>query len=116
MLEVREMTEQHKAIIAPKVGRAAKPSILLEQVRAAIGTNKTYEIDIPEGMKPATLISELKKAEKELKIKLKIWNRSKLAGELGVAPFVGFVVVDTVPVVAIQPETGAMPLVEAPHA
>lgn len=107
--EVRAMSAEHRQVVAPKVGRKPAPSIFLEEVRAAIGTGEAFEIDIPEGVKPATIVSELKKAGKQLGgVHVKIWNRSKQEEGSGVAPFIGFTVVDPDPAppvaLAIVPE------------
>jgi hypothetical protein len=95
---VRKMDDTHRAIVAPKVGRKKVPSIFREEVAAAIETGEAYQIEIPEGFKPATILSELDKAAKELGVKLKKWKREETAltdadKEAGVKPFVGFQVI-----------------------
>ena len=92
------MDDLHKQIIAPKVGRKKTPSIFMGDVKTAIETGETYHVDIPANIKPATILSELDKAAKELGVKLKKWKReakdlSPAELEAGVQPFVGFVVV-----------------------
>ena len=106
------MDDLHKQIIAPKVGRKKVPSIFTAEVKLAIETGETYQVEIPENIKPATILSELDKAAKELGVKLKKWKReAKDLGpedlEAGVQPFVGFVVVaplaETAPISIIRP-------------
>lgn len=92
------MDDIHKAIIAPKAGRKKVPSIFHDEVKLATETGEVYHIDIPEGFKPATLLSELDKAGKELGVKLKKWKREETAlseaeKAAGVRPFVGFQVI-----------------------
>lgn len=108
---VKPMDDLHKQIIAPKVGRKKVPSIFRAEVQLAIETGETYQIEIPENFKPATILSELDKAAKELGVKLKKWKReAKDLGtdevEAGVKPFVGFTVVaplaETAPLTVIQ--------------
>ena len=109
---VRPMDDLHKQIITPKVGRKKTPSIFIADVRTAIETGETYHVDIPAEIKPATILSELDKAGKELGVKLKKWKReekdlSPTELEAGVKPFVGFVVVaplaETAPVTILRP-------------
>ena len=95
---VKPMDDLHKQIIAPKVGRKKVPSIFTAEVQAAIETGETYQIEIPAEFKPATILSELDKAAKELGVKLKKWKReakdlNPSEVEAGVKPFVGFTVV-----------------------
>lgn len=93
---VQKMDEAHKALVTPKVGRKRVPSIFLDDVRLAIETSETYQIEIPEGMKAATILSELDKAAADLHVKLKKWKREKINesdAAAGVAPFVGFQVI-----------------------
>lgn len=108
---VKPIDDVHAQIIAPKVGRKKVPSIFKAEVQAAIDSGETFVIDIPENYKPATILSELDKAAKELGVKLKKWKREEkdLTEEdkaRGVAPFVGFTVVaplaETAPVTIIQ--------------
>lgn len=108
---VKPMDDLHKQIIAPKVGRKKVPSIFRAEVAQAIETGETYQIEIPDNYKPATILSELDKAAKELGVKLKKWKReAKDLGQeekdAGVKPFVGFTVVaplaETAPVTIIQ--------------
>lgn len=111
---VEKMDELHRAIVAPRSGRPKRVSIFHEHIRDAIGTDEAFKIDIPEGMKPATIVSELHKAAKEHSVRLKVWKRDTLTPEqveAGVKPFVGFQVMEKV--APAVPETGAMP-VQAP--
>lgn len=106
---IEPMTEAHKQIVAPKAGRPLKLSIFHDDIAAAIGTDEAYKVDIPEGVKPATIVSELQKAAKEHGVKLKIWKRDVIPEEererTGVLPFVGFTVVGkVVPAEAPHPE------------
>jgi len=90
---VEKMSEAHKHIVAPRSGRPKKQSIFFAEIGAAIGTDEAYKIDIPEGMKAATIVSELHKAAKEHSVRLKVWKRDVISEEdaaLGVKPFVGF--------------------------
>lgn len=109
---VKPMDDLHRQIIAPKVGRKKVPSIFRAEVELAIETGETYQIEIPDQFKPATILSELDKAAKELGVKLKKWKReAKDLGpeevEAGIKPFVGFTVVaplaETAPVTIIRP-------------
>lgn len=96
---VEKMDELHRAIVAPRSGRPKKKSIFYAEIGSAIGTDEAFKIDIPEGMKPATIVSELHKAAKEHSVRLKVWKRDVLTQEqidAGVKPFVGFQVMEKV--------------------
>jgi len=107
---VEKMSDVHKQIVAPRSGRPKKKSIFFNEIGAAIGTDEAFKIDIPEGMKPATIVSELYKAAKEHSVRLKVWKRDTISEEdaaLGVKPFVGFqVMAKELPA---HPETGSLP-------
>jgi hypothetical protein len=90
---IEPMTEAHKDLVAPKAGRPLKQSVFHDDIGAAIGSNEAFKVDIPEGVKPATIVSELQKAAKEHGVKLKIWKRDVIPDGETVAPFVGFTVV-----------------------
>lgn len=111
---VDKMTEAHRHIVAPRSGRPKKQSIFFEQIGAAIGTDEAFKIDIPENMKPTTIVSELHKAAKEHSVRLKVWKRDTITeadAALGVKPFVGFqVMAKELP--AAAPATGALSVVE----
>jgi hypothetical protein len=114
---VKRMDDIHRAIVAPKVGRKKVPSIFRAEVQAAIDTGEAFVIDIPEGMKPATILSELDKAAKELHVKLKKWKRETIPEEeaaAGVVPFVGFQVV--APLAEAPPVTSSMATIHLPTA
>lgn len=83
-----ELSDDQLALIAPSGGRKVKPSIYLEDVRNAIGTDKAFGILVPEGQKGTQVVSQLHKAAKELNIKVKVWNRSDAS-----PAFVGYKVV-----------------------
>ena len=79
-----KLDDSQLALIGTRV-RIAKVSEFHEEVKAAIGTEETYGIAIPEGGKASKIVSELHKAAKALNIKIKVWNR-----ETAPTPFVGF--------------------------
>lgn len=95
-----ELGDEELAAIAPTGGRRVKPSVYLEEVRAAIGTDKAFGIPVPADVKGTYIVSQLHKAAKELNLKLKVWNRSDAA-----KPFVGYKVVT-------EPATADAPIAE----
>lgn len=109
---VEKMDDVHRAIVAPRSGRPKKLSIFHDHLRDAIGTDEAFKIDIPEGMKPATIVSELQKAAKEHSVRLKIWKRDAASLtpeqiEQGIKPFVGFQVIEKVAPAASTPAPAA---------
>lgn len=89
-----ELGDEEKALIAPKGGRVAKPSVYLAEVRAAIESGKAMGIPVTATVKGAWILGQLRKAAKELSteaqpVKLKMWNREDATPR----PFVGFQVV-----------------------
>jgi hypothetical protein len=91
------------AKIRPKIERKPVDSLYLEEVRAAIGVDKAYGIQVPAGTKPATIINQLRKAGKQLSVHVRIFDRS---ADLG---WVGFKVTvkEATPVAETAPEPQA---------
>lgn len=88
-LSTFELGDEELAMIAPKGGRVAKPSVYLDEVRDAVKTGRAVGIPTSATVKGAYILGQLRKAEKELGVKLKKWNREDATPR----GFVGFQVV-----------------------
>lgn len=85
---VKPLSEAQLEAVKPNRGRRAVPSRYLEQVReAAENPGTAYGIQIYPGydLSPTQIITELRKAEKQVGVKLQKWDKSKEEN-----PFIGF--------------------------
>jgi hypothetical protein len=80
--------------VARKGGREAAPSLYLEEVRGQIGSDKAMGIPVAADTKGTKVMSELRKAAKQLGVHVRIWDRSGDKAPEGTKPFVGFKVID----------------------
>lgn len=89
-----ELDDSALKAIARKGGREAAPALYLEEVRAAIGTEKAFGIPVPDGVKGTKITAELRKAAKSLGVHVRLWDRSGAKTPEGSTAFVGFKVID----------------------
>lgn len=82
-----ELDKEEIESLKPKGGKTAKPSAYLAEVAQAKATGKAMGIRTTATVKGPWILGQLRKAEKELGVKLKKWNREESKG------FVGFQVV-----------------------
>jgi hypothetical protein len=80
--------------IKKKGGREAAPSLYLEEVRGQIGSDKAMGIPVTGDMRGTKVMSELRKAAKQLDVHIRIWDRSGKNVVEGTQAFVGFKVLD----------------------
>lgn len=69
-------------------GRKAKPSRFIPNVEKAHETGKAFGIPIKEGEKATTIVSQLRTAGDQLKLKLRIMDKSQEP-----KPYIGFKVI-----------------------